>query len=226
MKKVVYSCLFSNNKKKLDIPNVTNKLEGFDYVIFTNVPKNIINTGWTPIYKELIDDHPIYTAKYYKWVPHHSLLDYDIAIYVDAYLSPNSSVNWSLYINKLGISDITLGFILMKHPHRNCIYVECDAIVKCRKDTRENMNKVIEFLNDNNMPTNYGLSEGALFMRHLKNEYFNELCEELYVLMKKFTYRDQALLSYIFWKHNVKINAEFTNKFYCTTGKIGDHIYI
>ena len=226
MKKVVYSCLFSNNKKRLDQPNITTKLEGFDYVMFTNVPDYITNTDWIPIYKDLIDDDPIYTAKYYKWIAHKYLSCYDIGIYVDAYMMPNPHVNWSLYENKLDINDVTSGILLMKHPERNCIYQECNAIVACRKDTRMNMNKVIEFLKTNNMPTNYGLSAGGLFMRHLKNEHFNKLCEELYELMLKFSYRDQSLLSYVFWKNNIKINTDFTNEFYCVSGIMGDHNYI
>ncbi len=67
MKKVVYSCLFSNGSRQVDQPHINNKLLDFDYIMFTNVPDNIINTGWSPIYMEILNNHPIYTAKYYKW---------------------------------------------------------------------------------------------------------------------------------------------------------------
>ena len=227
MKKVVYSCLFSDNKRRLDEPLIKNddRLEGWDYIIFTNVPNKVIDSGWVPINKELINNHAVYTAKHYKWVAHKYLEDYDIAIYVDAYMSP-SKMDWNAYINKLNADDIDNGIILKKHMHRGCIYRECHAIAHCRKDTKINMDKVINFLKDEKMPENYGLSEGGLFIRHLKNGPINILLEELFELMLKFTYRDQALLSYIFWKHDLKLKSELTNEFYRITGKIGHHFYV
>ena len=227
MKKVVYSCLFSNSDRVRDDPCTDNnvKLNGFDYIMFTNIPEHVTNSIWTPIYKDLIDDHPIYTAKHYKWLAHKYLLDYDIAIYVDAYLSPKI-IDWNEYIDKLTIDGAENGVRLMRHFHRNCIYDECSAIARCRRDTSENMNKVIEFLKENNMPTKFGLSQGGLVVRHLKNKDFNNLCNELYELLLKFTYRDQAMLSYVFWKNNVKLNLQLPTNLYSVSGKMGDHVYI
>ncbi len=225
MKSVVFSCLFSNNTRQMDKPKVinNNKIVGYDYIMFTNIPNNVEDTGWTPIYKELINGHEIYTAKYYKWMAHNYLLDYDFAIYVDAYMIPNPRINWQAYINKLNIDE---GIIFTKHNERGCIYNECNAIVTCKRDTAENMNKVKEFLTMNNMPNNYGLSSNGLLLRDLKNDKFNKICEELYNLMLQFTYRDQALLSYVFWKNDIPIKCDFTNSFYLVSGVIGNHNYV
>ena len=76
------------------------------------------------------------------------------------------------------------------------------------------------------MPQNYGLSEGGIFIRHLKNEKLNQLLEELYETMLQLTYRDQALLSYLFWKHDIKIWSELRDNAVCISGKMGNHIYI
>lgn len=227
MRKVVYTCLFSDGNRQSDDPCVKeeDKLEGFDYIIFTNIPDNIKNSGWIPFERELLNNHPVYTAKYYKWTAHNYLLDYDIAIYVDAYMMPNPKIIWDDYINKLNLSTIADSIILMKHSQRNCIYQECDAIVGCRKDSRNNMNKVLEFLKKENMPHNYGLSECGLILRYLKNDELNKFTEEFFNLMLEFTYRDQALLSYMFWKYDIKIQCEFTHAFYCKSGKMGNHNY-
>jgi hypothetical protein len=225
MKKVVYTCLFSNGSTKPDTPFVKDKLPEFDYIIFTNIPDNCKNSGWSPIQRELLNNHPIYTAKYYKWTAHNYLLDYDVALYVDAYMSPNPKILWGNYISRLNINSITESLILMKHSQRDCIYEECNAIVHCRKDTRINMDKVINFLKTNNMPHHYGLSEGGLILRHLKNNDLNNFLEEFFNLMLQFSYRDQALLSYMFWKNNIKIPSEFTHDFYCKTGTMGHHNY-
>lgn len=228
MKKVVYTCLFSNGPKRHDEPLIKdeNKLDGYDYVIFTNIPDKIANSGWTPIYKDLINDHAIYTSKYYKWCSHKYLLDYDICIFVDAYMMPKPTINWSPYELKLNDENINDACVIMKHPQRICIYKECDAIVACKKDTRANMDRVVAYLKENNMPANYGLTENGLFMRHLKNEKFNVFCEEFYNLMSQYSYRDQSFLSYMFWKYDVTIHVDFTRQFLMVSGKIGDHAYV
>jgi hypothetical protein len=177
MKKVVYSCLFSSGTKRMDHPNIneTDKLEGFDYIMFTNISDKLQNTVCTFIDKDLMNEHPIHTAKYYKWNSHKYFEDYEIAIYVDAYMMPNPTIKWDEYIPQLKSDDINCGIIQMKHSQRNCIYMECNAIVGCKKDTRINMDKVINFLKTNNMPGNYGLFECGLFLRHLKNEELNSI---------------------------------------------------
>lgn len=227
MKKVVYSCLFSDGKRKVDDPYIKecDKLEGWDYIMFTNIPDKVINTGWKPIFKPIINNSAVYSAKCYKWLAHQHISDYDIGIYIDAYLAPKKDKNWDEYINKLKPDTINDGVILLKHPVRKCIYKECDIIHKYRKDKKENMDKVIKFLKDVGMPEEYGLCEGGLFIRHLKNKSFNRICEELFVLMLRFTYRDQALLTYVFWKNQVTINPLLTRDFYFMSGKMGDHDY-
>lgn len=88
------------------------------------------------------------------------------------------------------------------------------------------MDKVISMLKTAGMPKDYGLCQGGLFIIHLKNNNVNQACEELIITMLRFTYRDQALLSYIFWKRGEKVNAMFTKDFYHVSGKMGNHIYV
>jgi hypothetical protein len=87
------------------------------------------------------------------------------------------------------------------------------------------MDRVIEFLNSEGMPKGYGLGEGGLFIRDLRNEKVNNMCGELFLLMLRFTYRDQALLSYVFWKHGVKVNCQLTKDLCFISGTLGHHKY-
>lgn len=227
MRKVVYTCLFSDGSRKIDRPfvNDKDKLEGWDYIIFTNVNlEDFGDCGWTVIKKELANNHPIYTSRYYKWIVTSHLSEYDIGIYVDAYMAP-ANIDWDVYTDQLSVDDISNGIILKKHPVRNCIYDECIAIPKCGKDTKQNMDRVIEFLNSEGMPKGYGLGEGGLFIRDLRNEKVNNMCGELFLLMLRFTYRDQALLSYVFWKHGVKVNCQLTKDLCFISGTLGHHKY-
>lgn len=259
MRKVVYTCLFSDGNRKMDRPFVNNKdkLKGWDYIIFTNVNlEDFGDCGWTVIKKELANNHPIYTSRYYKWIVTSHLSEYDIGIYVDAYMAP-ANIDWDVYIDQLSVDNVDSqnssnsltpslfkvepqnlkiscstplfkvenGIIFKKHPVRNCIYDECIAIPKCGKDTKQNMDRVIEFLNSEGMPKGYGLGEGGLFIRDLRNEKVNNMCGELFLLMLRFTYRDQALLSYVFWKHGVKVNCQLTKDLCFISGTLGHHKY-
>lgn len=214
---------FSIGINKMDKPIVTHKLENVDYILFTNVSEQIDTLcGWSVVFQPLLYNDPILSAKYYKWCAH----NYDIAIYVDAYMSPNPNKNWFELAKQLSAEDVNNSMFIKPHPQRNCIYKECAVIVKCNKDTSDKMNKVIAFLKSKNMPNNYGLFETGIFIRHLKNVKFNMMCAELFSLIQQYTYRDQALLTYVFWKNNVNIPTYLTNDYYFITGEYGDHNYV
>ena len=78
-------------------------------------------------------------------------------------------------------------------------------------ETKESMSKVKTFLESEKFPKNYGLWETQIQLRSLKNDKLNKICEELYELMKIFSYRDQSLLSYVLWKNNFKANDKILN---------------
>lgn len=193
----VVSANFNINGEPLEKPRINNPLEGWDYFLFSNIDE-ITNeeayNGWKVIKKDLIDNNPLYTAKYYKWLIHKELPQYDTAVYVDSYMEPNANKPWST-LDKKNIN-------LKPHKKRNCVYKEFKYIVRFARDTQENMNKIKNFLKEEGFPEDFGLWENNVFLRPLKNNKVNKICEELYDLMKIYSYRDQTLLSYILWKNN------------------------
>ncbi|NDG15533.1 MAG: hypothetical protein EB110_07800, partial [Betaproteobacteria bacterium] len=79
------------------------------------------------------------TKKYIKWNSHKLLEDYDVAVWLDAYLAPNlSSTNllqqWipQAYTAKAAI-------VHRKHDARNCVWDECKAVVEAKRDTSEHV---------------------------------------------------------------------------------------
>ena len=127
-------------------------------------------------------------------VIHKELPEYETAIYVDSYMEPNINKPWA---------DLDKNLLNLKpHKRRSCVYDEFSYIVRFARDTKENMEKVKEFLKGEDFPENFGLWENNVFLRPLKNERVNKICEELYDLMKIYSYRDQTLLSYVLWKNN------------------------
>jgi len=193
---------FSPNKAPFENPKVLKPIKGWDYFIFSNIEeivKEEIFNGWRVMPRDLISNHPIYTAKYYKYHIHKELPNYSKAIYVDAWLNPNSDKDWDR---------LEEPFYLKKHQKRDCIFQELRAIAKFARDTKQNMDKVKDFLESQSFPKNYGLWETQIQLRCLKNKKVNKICEDLYNLMKNYSYRDQSLLSYVLWKNNFTPNDE------------------
>tara|TARA_Y100001937_G_C7134012_1_gene339013 strand:+ start:4557 stop:5252 length:696 start_codon:yes stop_codon:yes gene_type:complete len=195
--KCVVTANFNINGQPLENPKINNRLEGWDYFLFSNINEIIekdVYNGWNVVKKDLINNNPLYTAKYYKWLIHKELPEYDTAIYVDSYIEPNINKPWDI---------LDKNFINLKpHKRRNCVYKEFRYIVKFARDTKENMQKVKDFLESERFPENFGLWENNVFLRPLKDPKVNKICEELYDLMKIYSYRDQTLLSYVLWKNN------------------------
>jgi hypothetical protein len=203
--KCVVTTNFSLNGSPFENPRVKSPLKGWDYFIFSNISE--INrqeffNGWKVMPRKLISNHPIYTAKYYKYHIHRELPEYNRSIYVDAWLNPNSQKDWD---------SLQEPFYLKRHLNRSCIYDELRAITKFRRDTKENMQKVKSFLEAEGFPKGYGLWETQIQSRDLKNKEVNKICEDLYNLMENFSYRDQTMLSYILWKNNFTPNDSVLN---------------
>ena len=222
MKKAVITAVFSNTFENYDLPYVKDKIKGWDYLLFTNIPQliNNIGDGWTKIDFDLRDNHPIYTAKYCKWMCHKILPNYDYIIWVDGFCSPNVKYNWDMIANKT--TDITM----KKHSHNNCIYKECKNIYLSKKDTYQNMGIIYNFLKSKKMPPKNGLYETGILLRNLRNNKVNKMAEELYDLLLKYTYRDQAFLTYVFWKNNFKVKNIIAESSYVRSGNKGVHKYV
>lgn len=228
MKKVVITALFGVNNSINDLPKVNEKIPGWDYILFTNCKcLNTLNTGWEIKIVELLYDHPIYSARYYKWLGHKYLNDYDIMLWIDSYLSPNVNFNWNSVLSEYENNEFK-GLFFKKHIKRKCIYQECRACVSAKKASNEMMSRTIKFLNKEKMPYNYGLYETGIYVRYLKNNELNLLLENLFSKLLKYSYRDQTILTYILWKNNYKavkslnnIGNEMVNK----SGTKGEHIY-
>jgi len=201
MNKCVVTVNFNIHGKPFESPKVNNKLAGWDYVLFSNIEEITRNDsfqGWKVIKKPLINNHPIYTAKYYKWLILKELPKYDRAIYVDSYLEPTFDKPWDSLNESC--------FYLNPHPKRNCIYSELPKIASFRRDTKANMERVRKFLEEQGFPKEFGLWGTYIFNRSLKSPLANKICEELYDLMKVYSYRDQSMLSYVLWKNNFRPN--------------------
>ena len=73
-----------------------------------------------------------------------------------------------------------------------------------KKETRENADRMIDFLHKENFPESYGLNETNLIFRRHNDKEIISLMEDWWYFIENYTKRDQFSFSYVLWKHGLK----------------------
>lgn len=223
-----YTALF-NHATPIDIPGTFKHIPKIDYILFTNFePSRFANTGWTRIIQiEHLFDNPILSAKTIKWQSHKYLPEYDIVIWLDAYLSP-STVTSSLWYDHINlVQNPKVDIIISKHPKRICTYIEAQEVIKLGKDSAEKVNVNIERLQNDGYPTDHGLFNTVSFIRKNHITYLNDIFDEMLNFMYVASHRDQLIVNYMFWKYNVtNLLCYDLLELMDKSGKLGKHFYV
>ena len=222
-----YTALF-NHTTPIDIPGTFKQIPKIDYILFTNFePSRFANSGWTRIIQmEHLFENPILSAKTIKWQSHKYLAEYDIVIWLDAYLSPSidTTIIWRDMITL--VQNPQVDIIISKHPKRVCTYIEAEEVIKLGKDSAEKVDKNVERLEQDNYPKDHGLFNTVSFIRKNHVEYLNHIFDEMLRFMYTASHRDQLIVNYMFWKYDVTTYLcydllELMDK----SGKLGKHVY-
>ena len=198
MKKSVLTYVMGENDKLLEpICDTTD----WDLVCFTN-RKDIKSENWNVVFVE--DKEERYNnkrfANLFKFNPFEMLfkaleVNYDICITVDANIRIQKNLDKIISYYCHPLYDITLA----KHPIRNCVIAEAEAIVGEKKDTKEAVSQNIKLYHKENYPLKNGMYQTTVMIwkntnaTHTLSLAFTELYHNL-------SERDQLLLPYILWK--------------------------
>jgi hypothetical protein len=175
------------------------KIPGWDYICFTNLdfPKH---RGWKFIKVEA-GMNPVLVAKHYKWMSHLYLGDYDVVVWMDAYMSPNPVFSelfkhWIVSMREQGVA-------IAHRPHdtRKCIWEECSAVIEHRRAKPEDVSKVLRNLEAIRMPKEYGLYDTNVVIRFHKLTILQHIAEEIFSALQDCT-RDQLAVTMIYYKNN------------------------
>ena len=199
----IYTCITGHYDT---LPQITNP--EITHFVFTDDKDLKTPDGWIKmeIPPEFNKYNNVKKQRMVKCLPHKVLpIQYKYSLWIDAshILKPN------IFNNLLTKLDLTTNYIYRKkHPHRNCIYAECDSVVKAKKDTSDIPKKLKIRYKGEGLPENFGLTEtGFLFRQHLNPniikfniQWANEISEN--------SHRDQLSFDYIIWKNpNIKIGV-------------------
>ena len=96
---------------------------------------------------------------------------------------------------------------------RNSVVCYCRKIVSCKKDTKQRMDNMKKFLEDNEMPHGLLMTSNNVFAYDPNNSRITEAFEYFWnIYLTDITHRDQPLWSYVLWKKNVKPHIEELKK--------------
>jgi len=179
---VVYTSIFGGYDDFIDdqyrMPNT-------DYICFTD--EKIQSTFWDVIVCEP-ESIPVRDAKKFKVLPHRYLKEYEYSIWMDGNLQLKSDV-----------SHLIDGCSFIRHPHRNCVYKEFMACVRCKKDDPHIMQKQVRRYRKNRYPSRNGMTSSCFIIR--KHNDMIKVNEDWWAEIEAGSYRDQLSWNYVAHKN-------------------------
>jgi hypothetical protein len=213
--KICFVTTYIGPRHLADISDNFERVDGCDYLLFTNLTDVKITNGWDVIIIDLEEfaylNSAIKISRYFKFMLHEYFKkigrDYDFVFYCDSYKYPKHTINWKKGCNVLETHDT--GIMQYRHTclgDTMSVSREIDCIVTAQKETGENMQKTRKYLKsiDNSVDINKNqYFENSIIGFHLKNEYAISQCNEFWkYYVNSPTYRDQPLWNFLYLKNN------------------------
>jgi len=164
MKKfVVYTCI-CGGYDALQQPYMVP--DDFDFILF--VPKGIKKSESTGAWKieelPVSWESPITTSRFPKMCPHSLLEDYEYSLWIDGNIGIASE---DVYDKCRELAKRGVQYAGLCHPERDCVYEECEMVLKGCRENLHNLLHVVKFLTSNGLERHEGLMEnGVIFRRH------------------------------------------------------------
>lgn len=232
--------LISNKYNKfIDSPK-GKKFDNYDFKIVCD--KNINFDGWDTIYipkKELSkytninENYPlseIYMSRYAKFMIWEyfkkNKIYYDYIVYCDSYLYPKETINWDNFIE-----DYIKDNDIIQTLHNVSCLKDCNGIVRSKKETKENILKLKEYLNERNYDLNSKYYyENTILIYNPSNINLKKTFNEFWRIYtnEKLTYRDQPLWNYLCEKNKIrrfKLPYKSLFKYFFYKNENKDHVY-
>lgn len=239
--------LFCNNINDIDVPGKFEKIENYDYYLFTNLDKDKFDTSWEIIkidnlnYKNNLIKSRYMKFMAWKYFKDEMKKEYDIIYYCDAYLSPRFEVNWIELSTRL----LNCNFPFMQSYHkkkdgRGGIKEECNRIIEYSKDKRNNVLKTFKYIKRKKVGIcRNTFYENTVFGYDPNSEIITKFLEEFWKLYSEdndfLTIRDQLVWNYLLLKRKYTPrlfekgpsdkSEKMTNKCFNKSGKKNKHIY-
>lgn len=196
MKKVAIYTVLTGGYDNLSQPSIVD--DRFDYFCFSNdIEKENIGIWKVRKFPGNFSSKAI-ESRFPKMHPWEVLPEYDYSVYMDANVRIEAEGFYEAILGKIQ-SSISLSGI--KHPFRNCAYVEGYEVFTY--DLEKSMKTIISemrFIRKEGLPRRYGMFEANVILRKHKDEKIKQQCELWWNMINKYSKRDQLSYSYTLWK--------------------------
>ena len=168
--------------------------KGYDYILFTDNPKEVV-PGWTTKVVKLEED-VLRQSRDIKIQIHKHVKGYNQYIYVDANIVINQPLSNYAERNFKG------GLLLHRHKNRDCIFEEAKVIIRLNIDDEQTVIDQMRRYSMGGMIRRYGLFQNGVLFR---DNTVNDFCEKWFAEIKAGSYRDQLSLPFCIYTHKPKI---------------------
>ena len=194
--------VITNNYDQLKDPKIVS--DGWEYICLSDQP--IESDVWQYRHLECHNREPKIMA--------HEYFD-GLTLYIDGSISIHGDLNEF-------IAEVPGWFSIWQHPHRNCTYIEADAVIKLKGMDPVIVHSQMERYISEGFPCNFGLGACGIMLRDLSDEAVQTICDLWWSEWERGAKRDQLSLMYSFWKMGFKpdlFSKEIMRKYF----KWGDH---
>lgn len=137
-----------------------------------------------------------------RWIklhPHKIFNEYDFSIYVDGSIRIVADLMpWVLGLPP----ECFLG--IHKHPIRNRIITEMNAIVDYKKTNVKKLKQQISDYYKDGYDDSFGILEATVLIRKHNNVVCQNVMEDWWRELNRYQFRDQVSLPYVLWKNSIK----------------------
>ena len=170
---------------------------GIDYICITDNPRMKVD-GWQmrlmPF--ELFKIQENKRQRVVKIRPDKYLPEYDVTLWVDGNIDINCNIFELLKKYPLDKSPL----YICQHKQRNSIAEEAEAVIKLRKDLKDNVDKQMRFYRSVGYSCNTGLIESNIILRDNRNKACIKMQEIWEKTLLAYSHRDQLSFNYACWK--------------------------
>lgn len=197
-KYVIYTSLTGGYDK---LPQYKCLDERFDYICYSNDFNEGEKIGMWEIRNIPLTNckDNIRLSRYVKLQPHKVLSEYEYSLWIDSNIIVEMPLFYDIVIGKIREGKDWYG---IKHPLRDCIYEDAEAVVLAGVANFFEIRKQMKFLRSECYPEHYGLFENNIILRKHNSEVIREINDDWWQIYNRFSKRDQMSLFYIFWQHS------------------------
>lgn len=197
MRRILYSANFGKHDRPKPLP-LSVREPGVEYIMLSDSDRPV--DGWQ-VHKVPCEKNSRMTAR--KWKTRGfqelGLSKGDWAVWVDASMIPKVPLSKLVDDKWLKKFDVAV----YAHPQRKCVYAEIEACRKLRKDTSENLDRVLKFYQQKKWPKNSGLAATPIVARRV-TEMTTAHSEDWWLHIQTLSIRDQLSFNYLLEQHGLQ----------------------